>query len=103
MFGFALCFATGFVFIGGMQANVNVHPYVVLTSDVYLQLKLLFVLLAGLNLLAFYLTGMSRAADRLGPDDEAPVLAKVIAAASLSLWIGVMYFARLIPAGKFQP
>jgi hypothetical protein len=101
--GFVLILATGLVFVGGIQANVNIHPYVVLTSDVYLQLKLLFVLLAGLNLLAFYLTGMSSAVDRLGPGDDAPPLAKAIAGISLFLWIGVMYFARLIPAGKFQP
>jgi hypothetical protein len=101
--GFVICLATGLVFVTGIQANVNVHPYVVLTSDVYLQLKLLFVLFAGLNLLAFYVTGMSRAVDRLEAGSEAPPLAKVIAGTSLFLWIGVMYFARLIPAGKFQP
>ena len=103
VFGFMLCLATGFVFVTGMYANINVHPYVVLTSDVFLQLKLLFVLLAGLNLLAFYVTGMSKAVDRLGPGDDAPPLAKVFAGASLFFWIAVMYFARLIPSGKFQP
>jgi len=101
--GFALCLVTGVVFVTGMYANVNIHPYVVLTSDVFLQLKLLFVMLAGLNLLAFYVTGMSRAVDRLGAGDAAPPMAKVIAGLSLCLWIGVMYFARLIPSGKFQP
>src|SRR5215467_16144727 len=76
VFGFALCLATGFIFVTGIYANVNIHPYVVLTSDVFLQLKLLFVVLAGLNLLAFYVSGMSKAVDRLGPGDEAPGLAK---------------------------
>src|SRR5437870_2884791 len=92
VFGFAICLATGFVFVTGMYANINVHPYVVLTSDVFLQLKLLFVLLAGLNLLAFYVTGMSRAVDRLTPGDDAPPLAKIFAGASLVFWIAVMYF-----------
>jgi hypothetical protein len=63
---------TGFLFVTGIYANVNVHPYVVLTSDVFLQLKLLFVLLAGINLFAFYLTGMSKAVDRLGAGEDAP-------------------------------
>jgi len=76
---------------------------VVLKSDVFLQLKLLFVLLAGVNLLLFYVTGMSKAVDRLEAGDEAPPLAKVFAGASLALWIAVMYFARLIPSGTFQP
>lgn len=101
--GFVLCLATGFVFVTGIYSNIGVHPYVVLTSDVYLQLKLLFILLAGLNLLAFYLTGMDRAVDSVGAGGDAPALAKIIAGMSLFLWIGVMYFARLIPAGSFQP
>src|SRR3954453_6284717 len=41
LFGFALCLSTGVLFITGIYANINVHPYVVLTSDVFLQLKLL--------------------------------------------------------------
>jgi hypothetical protein len=103
VFGFVLCLATGLFFVTGIWANINVHPYVVLTSDVFLQLKFVFILLAGLNLLAFYVTGMSKAVDRLGPGDDAPPLAKVFAGASLTFWIAVMYFARLIPSGKFQP
>lgn len=101
--GFVICLVTGLLFVTGIYANVAVHPYVVLTSDVFLQLKLAFILLAGLNLLAFYVTGMSRAVDGLGPGDDAPPLAKVFAGASLCFWIAVMYFARLIPTGKFQP
>jgi hypothetical protein len=50
-----------------------------------------------LNLLAFYATGMSRAVDALRPGDDAPGLAKLIAGASLFLWLGVIYFGRLIP------
>jgi hypothetical protein len=103
VFGFVLCLATGFIFVAGMYANINVPGYIVLKSDVFLQLKLLFVLLAGLNLLAFYVTGMARAVDRIGAGGDAPLMAKVIAGASLTFWIAVMYFARLIPSGKFQP
>jgi hypothetical protein len=103
VFGFVLCLVTGFIFVAGMYANINVPGYIVLKSDVFLQIKLIFVLLAGLNLLAFYATGMSRAVDRLQGGDDAPRLAKFIAIASLFLWVGVMYFARLIPSGKFQP
>jgi hypothetical protein len=103
VFGFVLCLATGLLFVTGIYANINIHPYVVLTSDVFLQLKLLFVVLAGVNLALFYATGTSRAVDRLGPGDEAPPLAKVFAGVSLGFWIAVMYFARLIPSGKFRP
>ena len=103
VFGFLLCLATGLFFVTGIYANINIHPYVVLTSDVFLQIKFVFILLAGLNLLAFYASGMSRAVDRLGAGEDAPPLAKFFAGASLFFWIAVMYFARLIPSGKFQP
>jgi hypothetical protein len=72
-------------------------PYDVIRTDVWLQLKLAFIALAGLNLLAFYVTGMSRAVDTLRAGDDAPGLAKLIAGASLFLWLGVIYFGRLIP------
>jgi hypothetical protein len=68
-------------------------------TDIWLDLKLLFIFLAGINLLAFYLTGMSRAVDGLGPGDDAPPLAKVIAGTSLFLWLAVIYVGRLIPWG----
>ena len=99
VFGFILCVVTGAGFVLGMRSNIERNAYDVLTTDVWLQLKLLFILLAGMNLIAFYLTGMSRAVDRLGPQDDAPMLAKVIAGASLFLWLGVIYFGRLIPEG----
>ena len=97
VYGFTLCVVTGVIFVTGMRANVPMSPYDVIRSDVWLQLKLLFIAFAGLNLLAFYATGMSRAVDALRPGDDAPALAKVIAGASLFLWLGVIYFGRLIP------
>ena len=99
VFGFALCVVTGLTFVTGMRANVPSHPYDVLRTDVWLQLKLVFIALAGLNLAAFYLTGMSRAVEDLRPGADAPHLAKLIAGASLFLWLGVIYFGRLIPEG----
>ena len=52
-----------------------------------------------LHLLAFYLTGAARAVDLLGPGEDAPLLAKVIAGASLFLWMGVIVLGRMIPVG----
>jgi len=98
VFGFVLCLITGGLFVGGIGANlVGDNAFDVIMRDIYLQLKLIFIFLAGINLLAFYLTGMARAVDALGPGDDAPPLAKVIAGASLFLWIGVVVFGRLIP------
>ena len=33
----------------------------------------------------------------MGPGDEAPTSAKVIAATSIFLWFGVMYWGRMLP------
>lgn len=97
IFGFVLCVLTGFVFVGGIVANVNMHPYEVLTTNIWLQLKLGFIALAGLNLLAYYVSGTARRVAGLGADEDTPRLAKVFGLASLVLWLGVVYFGRLIP------
>jgi len=97
--GFIFCIVTGLMFVTGVRANVPMSPYDVIRSNPWLQLKLLFIAFAGLNLLAFYVTGMNRAVDELGPGADAPPLAKFIAAASIFLWLGVIYFGRLIPEG----
>ena len=97
--GFILCVVTGLMFVTGVRANVPSSPYDVIKSNIWLQMKFVFIGLAGLNLLAFYVTGMHRKVDDLGPGANAPMLAKVIAAASLFFWLGVIYFGRLIPEG----
>src|SRR5438094_830697 len=97
--GFAMCVVTGLMFVTGVRANVPSSPYDVIRSNPWLQMKFVFIACAGLNLLAFYVTGMNRRVDSLGHGDNAPLAAKVIAAASLFFWLGVIYFGRLIPEG----
>ncbi len=100
VFGFVLCLVTGSLFVGGLGANLyGDNAYDVIMRDVWLQLKLIFMALAGLNLLAFYLTGTARIVDALGPRDDAPPLAKIIAGVSLFCWTAVIVFGRLIPDG----
>ncbi len=97
--GFLICVVTGLMFVTGTRANVPMSPYDVIRSNPWLQMKFLFIALAGVNLGAFYATGMNRAVESLGPGEDAPPLAKLIAFASLFLWLGVIYFGRLIPEG----
>lgn len=97
--GFCLCVITGLTFVTGLWANVAVHPVEALVWDHFLQIKLVFIGLAGINLLVLYQSGMAATVDHLGPGDEAPPKAKYIAAASLFLWVGVIYWGRLIPGG----
>ncbi len=87
LLGFALCIVSGAVFVTG-------DPDSFLQRDTF-QLKMLFVLLAGINVLIFYLF-MFREVEALGPGDDAPIRAKVVAAVSLFLWFGVIYYGRLL-------
>ena len=101
IFGFILCVVSGLAFTLGIKANIAVNPYRVIASDVYLQWKLVFIALAGVNLGMFYVTGAARESDLVGPGQDAPMRARIIAGTSLFLWVGVMYFGRLIPWGSF--
>jgi hypothetical protein len=64
-------------------------------DNLMFQLKLLALLLAGLNVLLFYLT-VFRKVEALGPGEDAPPLAKLIAGSSLFLWFAVICFGRYI-------
>lgn len=87
--GFALNIITGLVFFVGAPGQY-VH-------NVSFWLKLLLIFLAGINALLFYVTGIFRAVQGVGPGEDAPFPAKIVAAASLLLWIGVTYFGRMLP------
>lgn len=87
--GFTINLVTGIVFVVG-----DPNQYV---DNVAFYFKMSFIAIAGLNLLVFYLTGISRKVALMGPGDDAPTLAKVVAATSLVLWLGVMYFGRMLP------
>lgn len=84
--------ATGFVFVAGNPVGGPL-PYL---ENLALQIKMLLVLLAGINLLVFYFTGIAEKTDSVSPSGEAPVSAKMIAGTSLVLWFGVIFFGRLI-------
>jgi hypothetical protein len=87
--GFILNLLTGAVFYVGNPGQY-MHNFA-------FGMKMLFILLAGVNVGAFYLFGINRMVDRLGPDDDAPLIAKVVAATSLFVWVGVMYWGRMLP------
>ena len=89
IFGFAMNMATGFLFFAG-------DPFQYIHNNVF-WLKMLFVTLAGVNVGVFYLTGLSRRVESVGGGEEVPGAAKLVAATSLFLWIGVMYWGRMLP------
>lgn len=88
IFGFAINVVTGIVFFVGAPFQY-VHNYV-------FHLKVIFLALAGINALVFEYTVLPKV-QSLGQGDNAPLPAKVIAAISLFLWLGVMFFGRMLP------
>ena len=89
VFGFLINLATGLLFVSAAPGNYN--------TSISFRLKILFMLFAGLNVLAFYATGLAQRVDALGPGDDAPRAAKFIAGFSMFLWVGVMFWGRMLP------
>ena len=86
--GYFVNILTGIVFFFG-------HPDQYFYNDAF-RFKALFMGLAGLNVLAFYGTTAFRDLKALAPGTEPPSRAKMIAGASLSLWVGVLICGRLL-------
>jgi hypothetical protein len=90
--GFIMNVVTGFMFVAGNPVG---GPIEYLTNA-SLQIKMLLVLIAGINLLVFYFTGIARELESVTADGEAATRAKVVAGISLAAWFGVIFFGRLI-------
>ena len=84
---FALSAATGSLFFVTMPDQYLFNPA--------FQLKLGFMAIAGLNTAAFYVIA-ARRVEAAGPDDAAPMAAKVVAAISLLCWTAVIVLGRII-------
>ena len=87
IFGFVLNVITGAMFL---VTDPNQYIY-----NPAFHFKMLFMVLAGLNIQVFYLT-VFRKVEASGAGYDTPRSAKVIASASLFLWIAVMVFGRLL-------
>lgn len=87
--------------LAGYGLNVMTGAMFLMTSpDQYVfnpafQLKLAFMAVAGFNALTFYAVAYRRVTGP-GASDQAPRSAKVIAAVSLCLWIGIIVCGRMI-------
>jgi hypothetical protein len=87
--GFVLNLITGAIFFAG-------NPYQYIRNWVF-GYKLLFILLAGLNVIVYYASGLDEEVATLGAGADVPRGAKIVAAASLFLWIGVIFWGRMMP------
>jgi len=86
--GFVINLVTGIIFLFG-------DPYRY-TINISFQLKMLLVLLAGINAIYFWLK-VTPILDRTGPHEDVPGSIKIVGFMSLALWTGVLCFGRLIP------
>jgi hypothetical protein len=89
--GFVFNLVTGLIFVAGN----DVGPIAYL-GNLAFQIKMLLILIAGLNLVAYYFTGIQRAAEAVPASGDAATAAKVVAVVSLVSWFGVIYFGRMI-------
>lgn len=87
--GFVINAATGVSFVAAQPSQ---YLY-----NIAFWLKMLFIAVAGLNVLFFYVTGLSARVDAVGSDQDVARAAKVVAAVSLFLWVGVIYWGRMLP------
>jgi hypothetical protein len=87
--GFVLCAVTGVLFYIGA-------PDQYYTNNIF-WMKMLFIAAAGINVLVFYVSGIARLVDHLPPDADTPVGARVIGATSVVLWLGVVFWGRMLP------
>jgi hypothetical protein len=86
--GFSINFVTGSLAFIGMPLYF--------TYDIAFWLKMLAILLAGVNVAVFYFTGTLRRVDQVGAGEDAPLFAKLVAASSLLLWFAVIVLGRYI-------
>ncbi|HEX5419405.1 MAG TPA: DUF6644 family protein [Gammaproteobacteria bacterium] len=86
--GFGLNVITGIIFLFG-----NPHRYAI---NISFQVKMILVLLAGLNAL-LYSIKISPMLAKIPAHAPTPIPAKAVGLASILLWTGVLAFGRLIP------
>lgn len=90
LLGYGITMASGALFLMAEPDQYIYNPA--------FHFKVLFMVAAGFNATAFYLTSYRRSIglSPLGAASEAPRSAKIIAAASLFLWISVIIAGRLL-------
>ena len=87
MLGFALNFVTG---LGLYAANPDQFQTWAFFA------KMACVVLAVINGLHFYASGLHRRTEAVQAGEDVPPAAKLAAAASLALWFGVIFWGRML-------
>lgn len=86
MVGFLLNLVTGMMFFLASPGQY--------TNNMEFHRKVLFIVLAGINVLYFMLVDETWV---VGPNQDAPLRAKVAAVVAIYLWIGILYYGNMLP------
>jgi hypothetical protein len=86
--GFVINLVTGIGFYAGNPEQYQSWAFVA---------KIFFIALAGVNAILFYATGLYRRVNPIPAGQEAPAAAKLLALTSLILWVGVIFWGRMLP------
>jgi uncharacterized membrane protein len=86
MLGFVLNLVTGMMFFLAAPGQYTNNPE--------FHRKVLFIVLAGINVLYFMMVDETW---NVGPDEDAPMRAKVAAVVAIYLWLGILYYGNMLP------
>jgi uncharacterized membrane protein len=86
MLGFVLNLITGMMFFVAAPGQYTNNPE--------FHRKVVFIVLAGINVLYFMMVDETWS---VGPEEDAPLRAKVVAVVALYLWLGILYYGNMLP------
>ena len=90
--GFAVSLLSGVVLV-----RANPQQYLGAPLNLAFYVKLLCLVLIGLNDILYFATGLKREVDGVEPGQAASASAKIVASVSLALWFSVIYLGITLP------
>ena len=90
-FAFAMSFVTGVMLLRINPAGSLGPPI-----NVAFVGKIVFLVLIGLNDILYFASGLKRQVDSVVSGGSTSVSAKIVAGVSLVLWVGVIYWSRML-------
>ncbi len=88
---FLIAAVSGYVLLRISPAN-SLGPPV----NIAFAAKVVFLVLIGLNDVLYFATGLKTQVDDVGAGQSAPASAKIVAGVSLALWVGVVFWSRML-------
>jgi len=88
---FVMSFATG-----AMLLRINPAGSLGPPINVAFVGKIVFLVLIGLNDVLYFASGLKRQVDGVGAGESTSASAKIVAGVSLGLWVGVIFWSRML-------